>query len=187
MFEMLKNTQRTLGMFTSVFRVVAVLLGVVALVSAGTTLFFVLNSESTTGSVVDFEEVTNPAPVLNPGGTSSFYYAVIEFSTAANETFRFQGRSGRGDNKFEQGDTVGVRYRPGSPEDARIDSTLEIWATPLIFSGLFLLFGIIGLVAPFAFADHRGNRRSTSPVWPEPEPEQRPGPRPEPRPDEEKE
>ncbi|MFW5994975.1 MAG: DUF3592 domain-containing protein [Spirochaetia bacterium] len=164
---MLKNTQRTLGMFTSVFRAVALLLGAVGLISAGTTLFFVVNSESATGSVVDFEEVTNPAPVLNPGGTSSFHYAVIEFSTADDRQVRFQGRSGQGDSSFEQGDTVQVRYRPADPEQARIDSTLEIWATPLIFGGLFLVFGIIGVVAPFAFSDHRGNRQSVSPVWPE--------------------
>ena len=173
MFDLPKNTQRTLGMFTRVFRAVSLLLGAVALISAGTTLFFVVNSESATGSVVDFEEVTNPAPVLNPGGTSSFYYAIIQFSTPENRQVRFQGRSGRGDSSFEQGDRVEVRYRPENPEQARIDSTLEIWATPLIFGGLFLVFGIIGLVAPFAFADHRGNRRSASPVWPETQQETR--------------
>ena len=167
MVSMFSKTQRTLGMFTRVFRGAALALGVVAIISALSTLFFVLRAEPARGEVVGFEQVTNPAPVVNPGGSSSFNHAVVEFETAAGDSSRFQGRSGRADNTFAVGDSVDVLYRPDRPSVARIDSIPEVWATPLIFGALFLIFGILGLIAPFAFSDHRGNRASVSPVWPE--------------------
>ena len=167
MFSMLKNTRRALGMFTRVFRAAAFILGAVAVISSFSTLYFVLRAETADGEVVGFEEVTNPAPAVNPSGTSSFEHAIVEFETAAGDTTRFQGRSGRAGNTFVVGDSVDVLYRPDRPGVARINSILEVWATPLIFGGLFLVFGILGLIAPYAFADHRGNRASVSPVWPE--------------------
>ncbi len=167
MFSIFKNTQRTLGMFTRVFRGAALILGAVAIISLFSTLYFVVRAEPAGGEVVAFEEVTNPAPVANPAGQSQFHHAVVEFETAAGDTVTFQGRSGRADNTFEVGDAVDVLYRPGRPDVARIDTVPEVWATPLIFGGLFLVFGILGAIAPYAFADHRGNRASASPVWPE--------------------
>ncbi len=167
MVSMFRNTQRALGMFTRVFRAAALVLGAIAVISAISTLYFLVRAEPASGQVVGFEEVTNPAPTANPAGTSSFEHAVVEFETAGGDTRRFQGRSGRAGSTFAVGDSVGVVYRPDRPDLARIDSIPEVWATPLIFGGLFLVFGILGLIAPYAFADHRGNRASVSPVWPE--------------------
>lgn len=167
MLNILKNTTKTLGVFAILFRSVALVLFAIALISGIVTLHFRLSSETAEGNVSGFAEVTNPAPIVNPGGTNGFEYAVIEFETAAGERASLQGRSGRGAAHFDLGDTVSVRYRPSSPDSARIDSFMEIWATPVIFGGLFVVFAVIGIIAPYAFADNRGNRRSASPVWPE--------------------
>ncbi|MFP4643018.1 MAG: DUF3592 domain-containing protein [Spirochaetales bacterium] len=167
MVSMFSNTQRTLGMFTRVFRGAALILGLVAVGSALNTLSFVSRAQSAQGEVVDFEQVTNPAPAVNPAGSDSFNHAVVEFETDAGDTSSFNGRSSRAEDTFAVGDSVDVLYRPDSPDVARIDSIVEVWATPLIFGGLFIVFGTLGLIAPFAFSDHRGNRASVSPVWPE--------------------
>ncbi len=167
MLKALENTTKTLGVFATLFRTVALVLLAIALISGIVTLHFRLSSETTVGRVTGFEEVTNPAPLVNPGGTNGFEYAVVEFETADAERSSVQGRSGRGAAQFDIGDTVPVRYRPSRPDRARIDSFMEIWATPVIFGGLFLVFAVIGIIAPYAFADNRGNRRSVSPVWPE--------------------
>ncbi len=167
MLKVFGNTTQTLGVFAKLFRAIALVLLAITVVSGFVTLQFRLSSQSAVGRVTGFEEVVNPAPITNPGGTNGFEYVVVEFETAAAERSSVQGRSGRGADQFDIGDPVPVRYSPSRPDRARIDSFMEIWATPVIFGALFAVFALIGIVAPYAFADNRGNRRSVSPVWPE--------------------
>ncbi|CAG0930339.1 Inner membrane protein YmfA [Thermoflexales bacterium] len=69
-------------------------------------------------------------------------YPVIEFQTADGRTIQFEGRVGVPWARGKVGRSVKVLYDPTDPEEAVVDSVVELWFPALIF----LLVGLGWLV-----------------------------------------
>ncbi len=86
-----------------------------------------------TGTIVEVRETQNAdGPVFTP---------VVEFETATGDRIRFSGLSTS--PPPIKGKIVPVLYRPTLPRDARINTFVERWLFPSIFTplGLLLLVG----------------------------------------------
>lgn len=125
----------------------------IALYSAGSALRLPGKTVKTEGTVVELHE---PA---SPGGAGEFISGIIapsrlpvvRFVTGEGRTIEFTARTGLNPPQFSQGDTVSVAYRPGNPQDARIDGLFLLWGIELILAavgGMFTLFGMGTLLLP---------------------------------------
>jgi hypothetical protein len=110
---------------------------------------------SATGTVVDLlKRVVNP-------GSGGIYCPVVEFTTAAGQTVRFESEFGTMPAGHQLGQSIGVKYDPGNPQMAEVDSATSRWLGPgcmigmgVLFLGMglvFLLIGIAVLASPNAF------------------------------------
>lgn len=60
----------------------------------------------------------------------TLYYPVIEYEVDG-VTYTFTGRT-EAPATYAEGETVRMRYQPGDPARARIDSFMELWGLPAI-------------------------------------------------------
>jgi hypothetical protein len=81
---------------------------------------------------------------------------VVEFEDRAGETHRVWGTVSSNPPAYERGERVEVRYRPGAPDQARIDGFLENWFVSLVLGGLGTVFTGVG--AGFGVAQLRRRR-----------------------------
>lgn len=121
---------------------VAVAIGTFCAAVAGLMFFHQLeisrNYGRAVGSIVDTQ-----ARVSQTGLQSRFKSAVIEFVAADGRKFEFaQGSSATG---ALASDKVDVRYDPGNPQRAIVDSFWDRWAAPSIFTALGALFLAAGV------------------------------------------
>ncbi|MEV3959305.1 DUF3592 domain-containing protein [Nocardia sp. NPDC050193] len=153
--------QRSLAADIDSNRLAIALMGVVAIlfsaVPIGYNALFLANSQIVTGTAVEFgQELTGDAKSgSHPAGTST----VIEFTTAAGETLRFDGGSAASSLYTDLGDRVPVRYDPGDPDHAMVDESflfLRLTYLPLIFAAL----GAAALLAVAWVAWASGTRKS---------------------------
>lgn len=104
---------------------------------------FLLSSEITTGTAVELGyEYRENAKGGGGGGTS----LIIEFTTAAGETQRFDGGSQAYAEVWDIGDHFPVRYDPGNPDHAEIDDTFLFFRINF-FPLVILVLGAGGLGA----------------------------------------
>ncbi|MEO5927897.1 MAG: DUF3592 domain-containing protein [Patescibacteria group bacterium] len=70
-----------------------------------------------------------------------WYAPIIDFQTPDGVMHRFQSSYWSG-NHSAVGDSIGIYYKRGAPEDAVVDSTSELYIVPgcTMAIGLFLLF-----------------------------------------------
>ena len=94
-----------------------------------------------------------PGKVVEVGvegiGRNAVSVPVLEFRTAAGEVRRTRSLMGSGFQRFEVGEGVAVRYDPGNPDRAEVDSFAVLWGLALLRAGyalLFLIMGCIGLL-----------------------------------------
>ena len=123
--------------------VIGVILGLIGLVILGFAarlslqeLQFVLGSRTASGTVVD----------LKPSG--SVYDPVIRFTTADGRQVTFTDPQGSNPPSNKVGETVQVIYPAGAPQEARLNSFLDFWLSPLaltVFGAFFLISGIGGI------------------------------------------
>ncbi|MFI2332734.1 DUF3592 domain-containing protein [Nocardia rhamnosiphila] len=132
--------QRSLAAGVDSNRLAIALMGVVAILFAavpiGYNALFLVNSQIATGTAVEFgHELTDNTKGSRPAGTST----VIEFTTAAGETVRFDGGPAASSLYTDLGDRVPVRYDPGDPDHAMVDEAflfVRLTYLPLIFAAL---------------------------------------------------
>jgi hypothetical protein len=111
-----------------------------AAVPIGYHALFLANSQIVTGTAVEYGgELRDNTKGSRPAGTST----VIEFTTAAGETHRFDGGSAASARYTELGDRVRVRYDPGDPDHAMIDEDFLF----VRLSYLSLIFAALGFAA----------------------------------------
>jgi len=119
---------------------------VVALILTGVTVSFLADAERAKGTVVTLawrDDHTNSSRKrrANDGPVA---YPVVEFTSADGTRTTFRSSTGSNPPSYETGEQVEVLYRPGSPEDARIDGFASLWLLPLIFGGIGLVATGIG-------------------------------------------
>jgi hypothetical protein len=64
------------------------------------------------------------------------YLPIVEFADSAGNVHRFTSVAGRSTRTPALGSMVRVRYLPGDPQVAYIQSFLHMWAAPLAFAVL---------------------------------------------------
>jgi hypothetical protein len=96
---------------------------------------------SANGVVVDSGESIETAR----GGSSRFFFPVVEFTTRQGRSIRFTSDTGRRVARAK-GSSVRVLYDPDQPDDAALATFATLWLFPLVTSA----FGMPFLVAGFA-------------------------------------
>ncbi len=78
---------------------------------------------------------------VSDSGDGPNYYPVIEFRTKSDEAVRFEGISTSPAPAV--GQSVPILYREDTPQNARIDSFVQRWLFPAIFTpvGILLIVG----------------------------------------------
>jgi hypothetical protein len=71
------------------------------------------------------------------------YAEVVSFTDASGALHEFKSRIATSD-PFAVGASVPVRYDPGNPADATIDTWFRLWGFPLIFVGAGVLMAVLG-------------------------------------------
>lgn len=102
---------------------------------------FLAGAEAASGSVVEVR--------VRGIGRNAVSVPVLEFRTAEGEVRRAESLMGSGFQSFEVGEGVAIRYDPGNPDRAEVDSFAVLWGLALLRAGyalLFLLMGCIGLL-----------------------------------------
>lgn len=101
-------------------------------------------SVSATGMVVAHDSGGVHARVGVGSRTQRASYAeVVSFTDASGAQHEFKSRIATSD-PFEVGASVPVRYDPGDPSDATIDTWFRLWGFPLIFAGAGVLMAVVG-------------------------------------------
>jgi hypothetical protein len=82
-------------------------------------------------------------------GRNAVSFPVFEFRTSKGEAQRAESLMGSGFRGFEVGEAVAVRYDPGDPSKAEVDTFAVLWGLALLRAGfalVFLAMGVVGLV-----------------------------------------
>ncbi|MCB1505596.1 MAG: DUF3592 domain-containing protein [Hyphomicrobiaceae bacterium] len=109
------------------------------------TVQAVSKSDRTSGEVVAIEK-SHPMPASKGGAPRVTYTPVIEFKAPDGATHRFTSSWHSTEPAYAVGEKVGILYRRDDPSRAFVDSFAETWLLPIIFSGIGLVFTLVGLV-----------------------------------------
>ena len=136
--------------FGRAFTLVAVILGVLTIgvgvvcgVVVVQTRSFLDESTVTSGQVIEL--VSRQSCEVEDGErTCSRVYAPrVRFSTADGRRVVFESATASSPASYEEGDRVDVRYRTSDPDDARIDSVVDVWFGALLAGGFTLVLGVL--------------------------------------------
>ena len=100
---------------------------------------FLANAQAASGTVVEVR--------VEGIGRNAVSVPVFEFQAAEGVAQRAESLLGSGFQGFEVGQTVGIRYDPGDPSRAEVDSFAVLWGLALLRAGYALIFVIMGTVA----------------------------------------
>jgi hypothetical protein len=107
-----------------------------------------------TGTVVDLVKQS-----FTPG-SAGVYCPVVEFTTTAGQTVRFESQFGTMPATHQVGQTVAVRYEVADPQKAEVDSATSRWLVPGCMIGMGLGFLVLGgsllLIGILVLAGSRG-------------------------------
>ncbi len=125
-----------------IFSGVAVVMILIAVISAFLNIQKIAKEESSDGRVV---EVVKQRQYINQQDQvyEDYYYPVIQFTAADGKTRKVQLSEGSSSQTYETGDQVVVRYDPAHPLDARIKSVSSnalMWILPGITGILGVAF-----------------------------------------------
>ncbi len=123
---------------------------ILGLIFAAERAVFLGSSQTARGTVVDVRTEQNAVPFLDDG-TGYHYYPTVEFFPQGSSPVRFESPAGLTGVVYLVGEEVPVRFRPGRPEGAVIDSFLGIFGRSLVLGGSGLLFILFGFVATKGF------------------------------------
>lgn len=73
-------------------------------------------------------------------------FPVVQFSTITGEEVKFMGGVGTNLGAWPVGQRVTVRYDPQKPDNARIQSRVQIWFLPALLGFLGVIFTVVGVI-----------------------------------------
>jgi len=103
---------------------------------------FIAAAETAPGQVVD-------VIVKTDSDGDPMYYPEFTFTTAAGENVQVRSNVGSNPPAHRVGDKIEILYDPNQPLNAKVNSFSGVWLLPTILlgiGGLFILFGVLGLV-----------------------------------------
>jgi hypothetical protein len=142
--------KNTLSLF---FLIVAGLLLLVGAVQAVGTAVFLSGAEETIATVIDYEIVQNAAPFMaTSGGAGRLFYAILQFETPQGELATFTADQGHRSRPYEVEASVPILYSAEKPQNSRVADFWGLWGRVVIFGGLGIAFGLIGVITPLGFS-----------------------------------
>ncbi|OUL22547.1 DUF3592 domain-containing protein [Nostoc sp. 106C] len=130
--------------FGSIFAGIGSIFAVTGIIFVINTHSFVGTAESIKGTVIDLKRRSSTD---SKGRASSAYYPVVKFTPSSGEPTVFESNTGSKPPAFSKGQQVEVLYNPQKPNSAMINSWLELWFLPAMFTGMGSIFVLIGGVA----------------------------------------
>jgi hypothetical protein len=126
---------------------------------------FIDKAEQAKGTVVDLVEKTSRD---NDGNLKTYYYPVVEFTTAGGEKIRFQSSTGSYPAEKQVGETVEILYAADNPRDARPNSFTGLWLWPAVLlgmGGIFVLVGVGSFIQSLLFVAGLGGLAAALLFW----------------------
>jgi hypothetical protein len=127
---------------------IAVFLGIVTFLLFANTLTFVGSAVSVPGEVVGLER--------EPG--EDLYSPRVRFTTVGGRQVEFVSSMYSKPPGFHVGEQVTVRYSPGRPERAEVQSFFRIWGAVIISFFLFVMFAMAGTGRQFVIIAGAGRQ-----------------------------
>jgi hypothetical protein len=131
----------------------AVLAGLVLVVGAGFaiwTLLFINRSEVATGTVIRLAD-EGPADVRSGARMTR---PIVRFTPASGTPTEFAHGFASTPPAYAVGEQVVVRYMPGEPAKARIDSVFSLWFIPGLIGGFGVIFGMVAIIIATLYGYH---------------------------------
>ncbi len=125
--------------FATAAAVAGPILGVLAIAFALHTSHFIHRATHTKGSVTALTAQTDQYNNLT-------YAPTFTFKTPAGETITKRSGTGSKPPTFTTGQQVPVLFDPNYPQDARIDTRVQLWTLPIAFGILSMVFTPIGIL-----------------------------------------
>ena len=134
-----------------IFFLTAVVLLFFAYKSYAKIKVFISLAEKTVGKVINVNSSTSTSSDMDGyTTTSTIYTPEIEFTTATGEKVVYASNVGTSNkNKWRIGKEVEVLYNPKNVDDAKINTNMQLYFSPIILGFLGVIFGIIGGVFLF--------------------------------------
>lgn len=157
---------RVLALLAAILAAVSLILIIIAGVLVLRTRTFIADSVTATGTVI--EMVPRQSCDRDEDGHAvdcDWVYAPrIRFTAADGREITFTSTTASSPPSYTEGDPVPVRYPPGKPAAARIDSYAGLWLAPTIVGGIGVFFAAFAVV--WAVLARRVSRESASPSEP---------------------
>lgn len=118
-----------------------------AVATAAPSVGFFARAKSTEGTFVGAIE----RPASSHG--AAFYHPMFRYQSADGFVRTFTANGGSTGQHYDDGAKATVYYDPAKPEDAKLNSVLEIWMTPLLTGAVGAVVLAIGVML------RRGARR----------------------------
>ncbi len=129
----MKTITRPFRILRSAFFAIGIIMQIGAIVSYQNTNSFIAKSTKAEGMIIDLVRAD-----------SRTYKPVVRFNAQDGELVEFTSSVGTSPPSYSIGEKVEVRYLSNEPKNAIINDFLTLWLAPLIFSGLGIIFILIG-------------------------------------------
>lgn len=136
----MKTEDKTLTIITTVFTLFGATFFGIALFSFIHTQNFVKAAASTEGVVLELKPVESSS--TNSGGYT--YAPVVKFKTPDGKNIHFKSSTSSNPPEFSVGQTVPVLYNRSNPQEAQVDSFVQLWLLPTVFGGFGIIFMGVG-------------------------------------------
>ncbi|MEV8314620.1 DUF3592 domain-containing protein [Streptomyces sp. NPDC059900] len=117
----------------------------IGLILTWVSVSYLASGERARGTVVSMEWRSDGGSGKRRANDGPTAYPVVQFTAADGKSRTFEGSTGSNPPAYDLMERVEVLYRADSPGDARINSFTSMWLLPLIFGGIGLLIGGIGV------------------------------------------
>jgi hypothetical protein len=134
----MKTEDKTLTIIITVFSLIGATFFGIGLFSFIDTQNFIKTAASTEGVVFELK------PVQSRKNRGFTYAPVVKFQTPDGKNIQFQSSTSSNPPGFSVGQTVPVLYNRSNPQEAQVDSFVQLWLLPTVFGGFGIIFMGVG-------------------------------------------
>lgn len=150
------SSERFLSVISAILFIVGAALLAFAIWLASDSIKFLYGSLHAEGVVV---ELVEKAGKDRDNNHMMLWYPVVEFTAQPDQTIHFESRLGSSPSMYSKGQSVDVVYQPFNPQDARINSTMDMWYMPGFLGSAALLMILVSMGLVFSILSRRRERK----------------------------
>lgn len=150
------SSERFVSVISAILFIVGAFLLAFAIWLASDSIKFLYGSLHAEGVVVELVEKSGKD---NDNNHMMLWYPVVEFTAQSNQTIRFESRLGSNPSMYSKGQSVDVVYQPAKPQDARINSTMDMWYLPGFMGSVALLMTFVAIGLALSIIARRRERQ----------------------------